>query len=80
MQPTTEALFWAGYPGCFGLPACSVPLELCEEKAGDGSGQAVRLPVGAQIVGPAFGDIDVLAFAQFLEREYRAFEAPAMAA
>jgi amidase len=82
-QPTTEALFWAGYPGGFGLPACSVPLEVCEEKAAHGhggSGAAVRLPVGAQIIGPAFGDMDVLAFAQFLEREYHAFEAPAMAA
>ena len=79
MQPTTDALFWAGYPGLVGLPACSVPLELCEEKSGDGSGATVQLPVGAQIVGPAFGDMDVLAFAQWLEREYHSFVAPPLA-
>ncbi|MBL8343487.1 MAG: amidase [Rubrivivax sp.] len=78
-QPTTDALFWAGYPGVVGLPACSVPLELCDEPAGSGSGATVRLPVGAQIIGPAFGDLDVLAFAQWLEREYHAFTPPAPA-
>lgn len=69
MQPSTDALFWAGYPGLVG---CAVPLELA------GSG-AAALPVGAQIIGPAFGDIDVLAFAQWLEREYRAFVPPPLA-
>jgi len=34
------------------------------------------LPVGAQIIGPAFADPDCLRFAQWLEREYRAFVAP----
>jgi amidase len=70
MQPTTDALFWAGYPGLVGLPACAVPLEISAE----------GLPVGAQIVGPAFGDIDVLGFAGWLEREYHAFEPPPLAA
>jgi amidase len=87
-QPTTDALFWAGLPGLVGLPACAVPLELCEEQAGDSidpagptgrTSRTVQLPVGAQIIGPAFGDIDVLAFAQWLEREHHAFVAPAMA-
>lgn len=66
MQPTTDALFWAGYPSLVGLPACAVPLGLSPE----------GLPVGAQIIGPAFGDMDVLAFARWLEREYRAFQPP----
>jgi amidase len=70
MQPTTDALFWAGYPGVVGLPACSVPLELSPE----------GLPVGAQIIGPAFGDMDVLAFARWLEDEYRRFVPPPLAA
>ncbi|MBI5719684.1 MAG: amidase [Burkholderiales bacterium] len=74
-QPTTDALFWAGYPGLVGLPACAVPLELARED----SGGAPRLPVGAQIVGPAYGDMDVLAFARWLESEYRSFEPPALA-
>jgi len=78
MQPTTDALFWAGYPGVVGLPACAVPLEVAPSDAGgrtppDGT---PALPVGAQIVGPAFGDMDVLAFARWLEAEYHAFVPP----
>jgi amidase len=69
-QPTTDALFWAGYPGLVGLPATAVPLGL----------SAQGLPIGAQIIAPAFGDIDALRFAQWLEREYRAFVPPPMAA
>jgi amidase len=34
------------------------------------------LPVGVQIVGPQYGDLACLAFAQLLEREYQAFVAP----
>ena len=69
-QPTTDALFWAGYPGLVGLPATAVPL----------GSSASGLPIGAQIIAPAFGDIDALRFAQWLEREYRAFVPPPMAA
>ncbi|WP_088280237.1 amidase [Ideonella sp. A 288] len=65
-QPTTDALFWAGYPGIVGLPATAFPLGLTAE----------GLPVGAQIVGPAFADPLCLRFAQWLEREYHAFVAP----
>ena len=65
-QLVTDALFWAGYPGFVGLPATAVPLGLSPG----------GLPVGAQIIGPAFADPDCLRFAQWLEREYRAFEAP----
>jgi len=68
-QPSTDALFWAGYPGVVGLPATAVPLGLSPE----------GLPVGAQIVAPAFGDPESLRFAQWLEREYRAFVPPTMA-
>jgi amidase len=62
-------LFWAGYAGLVGLPATAVPLAL----------SAQGLPIGAQIIAPAFGDIDGLRFAQWLEREYRAFVPPPMA-
>ena len=65
-QPSTDALFWAGYPATFGLPATAVPLGLSPQ----------GLPVGAQIVGPVFGDPECLRFAQWLEREYRAFVPP----
>ncbi|MCW5634357.1 MAG: amidase [Rubrivivax sp.] len=76
MQPSTDALFWAGYPGLVGLPACTVPLELTQP----GEGEPAGLPVGAQVVGPAFGDMDVLAFAQWLETAYRRFQPPPLAA
>jgi amidase len=69
-QPSTDALFWAGYPATVGLPATSVPLALSPD----------GLPIGAQIVGPVFGDPDCLRFAQWLEREYRSFVAPPLAA
>ena len=65
-QPSTDALFWAGYPGLVGLPATAVPLGLSPD----------GLPVGAQIIGPAFADPVCLRFAQWLERDYRAFVPP----
>jgi len=68
-QPSTQSLFWAGYPGLCGLPATAVPIGL----SGDG------LPIGAQIVGPVFADPMCLRFARWLETEYRGFVAPPMA-
>ncbi|MBL8349766.1 MAG: amidase [Burkholderiaceae bacterium] len=65
-QPSTDALFWAGYPGIVGLPATAIPLGLSPE----------GLPVGAQVIGPVFADPDCLRFAQWIEREYRAFVPP----
>ena len=67
-QPSTQALFWAGYPAVVGLPATAVPLGLSPE----------GLPVGAQIVGPAFGDPVCLRTAQWVEEGFRAFVAPPM--
>jgi amidase len=68
-QPSTDALFWAGYPGIVGLPATAVPLGLSPQ----------GLPVGAQIVGPLFGDPLCLRFAQWLEDHHRRFVPPPMA-
>lgn len=65
-QPSTDQLFWAGYSGVVGLPATAVPLSL----------SAAGLPIGAQLVGPAFGDPVCLRFARWLEDEYRAFVPP----
>ncbi len=65
-QPSTEGLFWAGYSGLPGLPATAVPLGL----------SSAGLPIGAQVVGPAFGDPVCLRFAQWLEMAYRAFSRP----
>ena len=68
-QPSTASLFWAVYPGVVGLPATVVPLGLSPE----------GLPVGAQIIGPAFADPVCLRLARWLEAEYRAFQPPPMA-
>ena len=65
-QPGTQALFWAGYPGLAGLPATAVPLGLSPQ----------GLPVGAQIVGPVYGDPACLRMARWVEDHFRAFVAP----
>jgi len=66
-QPSTTQMFWAGYSGMCYLPSTVAP-------AGFASG---GLPVGVQIVGPEYGDLTCIAFAQLLEREYQGFVAPA---
>ena len=65
-QPSTTQMFWAGYSGMCYLPSTVAPAGLT----------AGGLPVGVQIVGPQYGDLTCLAFAQLLEREYRGFVAP----
>ena len=65
-QPTTTQLFWAGYSGMVFLPSTIAPLG----QAADG------LPVGVQIVAPAYMDHSPIRFAQLLEDQYRAFVAP----
>ena len=64
--PTINDLFWAGLTGLVYLPATVAPAGLT----------AKGLPVGAQIVGPQYGDKSCIAFAGLLERAYRAFVAP----
>jgi amidase len=68
-QPHTTQMFWAGYAGVVGLPSTAVPLG----RSPDG------LPIGAQLIGPAFGDPVCLRFARWLETEYRGFVPPPMA-
>ena len=64
--PVTDHLFWAGYTGASFLPSSIAPVGLT----------AGGLPVGVQIVGPQYGDLTCLAFAELLEREYQAFVPP----
>jgi amidase len=64
--PTTDQLFWAGYPGMVYLPATVAPAG--RTRAG--------LPVGVQIVGPQYGDRTCLQMARLLEREYQGFVPP----
>jgi len=65
-QPTTTALFWAGYSGHVYLPSTVAPVGLSES----------GLPVGVQIVGPQYHDHCCIRFAQLLEKEFRAFSPP----
>ena len=65
-QPSTTALFWAGYPALVGLPATAIPL-----------GQSAEgLPVGAQVVARPYADPMALRFAAWLEAEWYGFKAP----
>jgi amidase len=65
-QPSTTQMFWAGYSGMAYLPSTVAPIGFAPG----------NLPVGVQIVGPQYGDLATIAFAQLLEREYHAFVPP----
>lgn len=65
-QPSTTALFWAGYPALVGLPATAIPLGLT----------AQGLPVGAQVVAAPYADPVALRFAAWIEDAWRGFVAP----
>ncbi len=64
--PFEDQLFWASLAGLSYLPASVAPIGLTSE----------GLPVGVQIIGPQFGDLTCLEFAQLLEERYRAFVPP----
>ncbi len=66
-QPTTTQLFWAGYSNMVYLPSTVAPIGLAADD----------LPVGVQIVAPAYRDHSAIRFAQMLEDQYRAFTPPA---
>ena len=57
---------WSGLPGISHLPSTVIPT---------GPGDA-GLPIGVQIIGPAYGDLVTIQSAQLLEREGFAFQAP----
>jgi amidase len=65
-QPTTTQLFWAGLSGMAYLPSTVAPVAFTDE----------RLPVGVQIIGPHYGDLQCIAAAKFLEHELQPFVAP----
>jgi amidase len=64
--PYMDQLVWPGVATTPGLPATAVPIGLSPE----------GLPIGVQIVGPAFEDRTPIAFAQLLEREFGGFVPP----
>jgi amidase len=64
--PYMDQLVWPGIATAPGLPATAVPIGLSDE----------GLPIGVQIVGPAYEDRTPLAFAALLERTFGGFVPP----
>ena len=64
--PTTDQLFWAGYPGVSFLPSTVVPIGLTPD----------QLPVGIQIVGREYDDMTCLHMAGLIEQGYYRFAPP----
>jgi len=64
--PFETQLFWAAYAGLPYLPATVAPIGLTPG----------GLPVGVQIIGPDYRDLECIRFAQLLETRYRAFTPP----
>jgi len=62
-RPAANNYYWIGIPNLSYLPATAVPIGSHEGR-----------PVGAQIIGPEFGDKRCLRLAQILESTHRAFE------
>ena len=65
-QPATTQMWWAGIAGMCYLPGTAAPIGLSPE----------GLPLSVQIVGPQYGDLSTIRFAQLIEREYYAFVPP----
>jgi amidase len=63
---STNQYFWTGYPAVSLLPVTVAPIGASPE----------GLPIGAQIIGPQYGDLKTIHFASLLEREYRGFTIP----
>ena len=65
-HPLAAQLFWAGYSSLAFLPSTVVPAGMTPD----------GLPVGAQIIGRQYGDLECLHFAGLLEQAYRGFVPP----
>ncbi len=66
MQPFMNQVSLAGYANLAYLPASVAPIGLGDE----------GLPLGIQIIGPQYGDLDCIRFARLLERAWRRFVPP----
>ncbi len=64
--PYFRQTFWAGLAGVSLLPATIIPT----------GPDAAGLPIGVQIIGPMWGDLQTIQLAQYLERAGFAFQAP----
>ncbi|MFT4434519.1 amidase [Caballeronia sp. 15715] len=64
--PYGDQLIWPGVATLSGLPATSIPIGMSAE----------NLPIGVQIIGPAFEDRTPLKLAQLIEAEFGGFVPP----
>ena len=65
-RPASDYYYWIGIPSLAHLPATAIPI----------GATADGLPVGAQIIGPEFGDVRCIRIAQIIEQSFRGFVAP----
>ena len=65
-RPYFEQVFWAGLAICSYLPATVIPTGPSTE----------GLPIGVQIIGPEYGDLETIGLAKLLEAEGFAFTPP----
>jgi amidase len=65
-QPSTEQMFWAGYSGIAFMPSTVAPAG----RGGDG------LPIGVQIIGGQYRDLECIHLARLIEREHYGFVPP----
>lgn len=65
-HPYGDQLVWPGIATLSGLPATSVPIGMSAE----------GLPIGVQIIGPAFEDLTPLKLARLIEAEFGGFVPP----
>ena len=65
-RPYFEQVFWAGLAICSYLPATVIPT----------GPSAEGLPIGVQIIGPEYGDLETIGLAKLLEAEGFTFTPP----
>lgn len=65
-RPYFEQLFWAGLAVCSYLPSTVIPTGLTQD----------GLPIGIQIIGRQYGDLETIGLAKLLEAEGYAFTPP----
>lgn len=65
-RPVSDNYYWIGLPSLSYLPATAIPV----------GASPAGLPIGAQIIGPAFADYRCIRIAQAVETSFRAFEVP----
>jgi amidase len=65
-RPVSDNYYWIGLPSLSWLPATTIPL----------GASPAGLPIGAQIIGPAFADYRCIRLAQAIETSFRRFTPP----